>query len=74
MVAAGGNIIDAYGLVNVISPCGLPVRGIVGISPDPIMLVAINCESVKESTAFYERLGFKEQVRHGCVATRKNMR
>lgn len=65
MVAAGGNILDAYGLVNVVSPCGLPMRGIVGISPDPIMLVAVNCENVKESTAFYERLGFVEQVRAG---------
>lgn len=64
MVAAGGEIMDAYGLVNVVSPSGLPMRGIVGISPDPIMLVAINCASVKESAAFYERLGFAEQVRH----------
>jgi hypothetical protein len=62
MVAAGGNILDAYGLVNVVSPCGLPMRGIVGISPDPIMLIAINCENVKESTAFYQQLGFVEQV------------
>lgn len=64
MVAAGGNVLDAYGLVNVVSPCGLPMRGIVGISPDPIMLLAINCENMKESAAFYERLGFVEQVRH----------
>ncbi len=63
MVAAGGNILDAYGLVNVVSPSGLPMRGIVGISPDPIMLVAINCANVKESAAFYENLGFTEQVR-----------
>ena len=63
MVAAGGNILDAYGLVNVVSPSGLPMRGIVGISPDPIMLVAINCDNVKESAAFYEKLGFSEQVR-----------
>jgi hypothetical protein len=63
MVAAGGNIIDAYGLVNVISPCGLPMRGIVGISPDPIMFVAINCKKVKESVAYYQQLGFVEQVR-----------
>jgi hypothetical protein len=63
MVAAGGNILDAYGLVNVVSPCGLPMRGIVGISPDPIMLVAVNCENVNESASFYEQLGFAEQVR-----------
>jgi hypothetical protein len=63
MVAAGGNIIDAYGLVNVIAPCGLPMRGIVGISPDPIMFVAINCKKVKESVAYYQQLGFVEQVR-----------
>jgi len=62
MVAAGGNILDAYGLVNVVSPAGLPMRGIVGISPDPIMFIAINCENVKESAAFYEKLGFVEQA------------
>jgi len=61
MVANGGKIIDAYGLVNVVSPSGLPIRGIVGISPDPIMFVAINCKDVKESRAFYEQLGFVEQ-------------
>ena len=62
MVASGGNILDAYGLVNVVSPCGLPMRGIVGISPDPIMFVAINCESVPKSKEFYQQLGFVEQV------------
>ena len=62
MVASGGNILDAYGLVNVVSPSGLPIRGIVGISPDPIMLVAINCQDVSKSKAFYEQLGFIEQV------------
>jgi hypothetical protein len=61
MVAYGGKIIDAYGLVNVVSPSGLPIRGIVGITPDPIMFVAINCKDVKESKLFYERLGFVEQ-------------
>lgn len=62
MVANGGKILDAYGLVNVVSPSGLPIRGIVGIRPDPMMLVAINCKSVKDSAAFYEKLGFVEQV------------
>jgi len=62
MVASGGKIVDAYGLVNVVSPSGLPLRGIVGITPDPIMLVAVNCKDVKESRAFYEKLGFVEQV------------
>lgn len=61
MVASGGKILDAYGLVNVVSPCGLPMRGIVGISPDPMMFVAINCKDVKQSKAFYEQLGFVEQ-------------
>jgi hypothetical protein len=60
MVAAGGNILDAYGHVDVVSPSGLPIRGIVGIAPDPIMLVAINCVDVKASKAFYEQLGFVE--------------
>jgi catechol 2,3-dioxygenase-like lactoylglutathione lyase family enzyme len=61
MVKNGGNILDAYGFVNVVSPSGLPIRGIVGISPDPIMFVAINCADVKKSKAFYEQLGFAEQ-------------
>lgn len=61
MVASGGNILDAYGLVNVVSPSGLPMRGIVGITPDPMMLVAINCKEVQKSKAFYEQLGFVEQ-------------
>jgi hypothetical protein len=60
MVANGGKILDAYGLVNVLSPCGLPMRGIVGISPDPIMFVAINCKDVQESKSFYQQLGFEE--------------
>jgi catechol 2,3-dioxygenase-like lactoylglutathione lyase family enzyme len=54
-------VLDAYGYVNVVSPCGLPMRGIVGISPDPIMFVAINCANVEKSRAFYEQLGFVEQ-------------
>lgn len=61
MVKSGGKILDAYGIVNVISPSGLPMRGIVGISPDPIMFVAINCENLQKSKAFYEQLGFVEQ-------------
>jgi hypothetical protein len=61
MVATGGKILDAYGLVNVVSPAGLPIRGIVGIRPDPMMFVAINCKDPKESKKFYEQLGFVEQ-------------
>jgi catechol 2,3-dioxygenase-like lactoylglutathione lyase family enzyme len=61
MVKNGGNVLDAYGYVNVVSPCGLPMRGIVGIYPDPIMLVALNCANVEASRAFYEHLGFVEQ-------------
>jgi hypothetical protein len=63
MVKNYGNILDAYGWVNVISPCGLPVRAIVGIRPDPIMFLAINCLDVKKSEEFYyEQLGFVRQV------------
>lgn len=61
MQSTGGNILDAYGLVTVISPAGLPIRGVVGIAPDPIMYVAINCQDVKESKEFYEKIGFVEQ-------------
>lgn len=61
MQSNGGNILDAYGLVNVVSPSGLPMRGVVGIAPDPLMYVAINCQDVKESKEFYEQLGFFEQ-------------
>ena len=61
MVKNGGNVLDAYGYINVVSPSGLPMRGIVGIWPDPMMFVAINCANVEESRAFYEKLGFVEQ-------------
>jgi hypothetical protein len=67
MVKNGGNILDAYGYVNVVSPSGLPIRAIVGISPDPIMFVAINCQDLKQSKQFYEQLGFVEQVGYETV-------
>lgn len=66
MVKNGGNILDAYGYVSVVSPSGLPIRGIVGISPDPIMFVAINCADLKKTKAFYEQLGFVEQEYPYC--------
>lgn len=62
MVKNGGNVLDAYGLVNVVSPCGLPLRGVVGISPDPMMFVALNCQNIEASKTFYNQLGFVEQV------------
>jgi hypothetical protein len=60
MIKNGGNILDAYGYVTVISPCGLPIRGIIGIRSDPMMMVAINCNNLDESVAFYKSLGFVE--------------
>ncbi len=66
MVKNGGNIIDAYGIVNVVSPSGIPFRGIVGISPDPIMFIALNCENVKKTAEFYQQLGFVEQEYPFC--------
>lgn len=66
MVKNGGNILDAYAFVSVVSPSGLPIRGIVGVSPDPIMFVAINCADVKKSKTFYEQLGFAEQEYPYC--------
>jgi len=67
MIKEGGNVIDAYGFVNVISPSGLPMRGIVGIVPDPMMFVAIRCANVEESKAFYTKeLGFTEQEYPYC--------
>lgn len=62
MVKHGGNVLDAYGFVNVVSPCGLPIRGVVGISPDPMMFVALNCQNIEASKTFYNQLGFIEQV------------
>ena len=62
MVKNGGNVIDAYGWVNVVSPAGLPVRSIIGISPDPIMFLAVNCADVAMSEEFYTKLGFVRQV------------
>ena len=67
MVKSKGVVTDAYGVVNIISPSGLPFRGIVGIYPDPIMFVAVNCEDVQQSLAFYQQLGFAEQVRSSFV-------
>jgi len=61
MTKNGANVLDAYGYINVVSPSGLPVRGIVGIRPDPIMFVAINCGNVEESRVFYQKLGFVQQ-------------
>jgi len=61
MVKEGGNVIDAYGFVNVVSPSGLPMRGIVGISPDPMMFCAIRCANIEESKTFYKQIGFVEQ-------------
>eukprot|EP00804_Cyclotella_cryptica_P007449 CCRYP_002655-RB/>CCRYP_002655-RB protein AED:0.06 eAED:0.06 QI:86/1/1/1/0.4/0.33/6/2272/408 len=61
MVKYGGNVLDAYGWVNVVSPAGLPVRGIVGIRPDPIMFLAVNCVDVAKSEEFYDNLGFVRQ-------------
>ncbi|KAL7516920.1 hypothetical protein ACHAWX_001889, partial [Stephanocyclus meneghinianus] len=61
MVKYGGNVLDAYGWVNVVSPAGLPVRGIVGIRPDPIMFLALNCVDVAKSEEFYANLGFVRQ-------------
>lgn len=61
MVKHGGNVLDAYGWVNVVSPAGLPVRGIVGLRADPMMFLALNCADVGKSEEFYARLGFVRQ-------------
>lgn len=61
MIKAKGNILDAFGLVNVVSPSGLPMRAIVGIRPDPIMFVAINTRDIEQSRAFYEQFGMVKQ-------------
>jgi hypothetical protein len=66
MVKDGGNVYNGYGMVEVVSPSGLPIRGIVGISPDPMMFVALNCQKVKETKKFYEQLGFTEQEYPFC--------
>ena len=62
MTSNGGNVLDAYGWVNVVSPAGLPVRGIVGIRADPMMFLAVNCNDVGASEEFYAKLGFVRQV------------
>lgn len=66
MVQTGGTILDAYAFVSVVSPAGLPIRGIVGISPDPMMFVAIRCTDVKKSQTFYEEAGFVVQEYPYC--------
>eukprot|EP00580_Thalassiosira_gravida_P014310 CAMPEP_0201682160 /NCGR_PEP_ID=MMETSP0494-20130426/51481_1 /ASSEMBLY_ACC=CAM_ASM_000839 /TAXON_ID=420259 /ORGANISM="Thalassiosira gravida, Strain GMp14c1" /LENGTH=436 /DNA_ID=CAMNT_0048165917 /DNA_START=27 /DNA_END=1337 /DNA_ORIENTATION=+ len=66
MVKNGGNVLDAYGWVNVVSPAGLPIRAIVGVSPDPIMFLAVTCADVKKSEEFYAKLGFARQEYPYC--------
>ena len=61
MVKYGGNVLDAYGWVNVVCPAGLPIRAIVGIRPDPLMFLAINCVDISQSEEFYSKLGFVRQ-------------
>lgn len=66
MVRHGGNVYNGYGIVEVVSPSGLPIRGVIGISPDPIMFVAISCQNVKQSQDFYQQLGFVPQEYPYC--------
>jgi len=66
MVKNGGNVLDAFGIVNVVSPVGLPMRGIVGISPDPMMFIAINTSDMQGSQNFYETLGLTKQPYPYC--------
>jgi len=61
MQANGGNILDAFAWVDVVSPAGLPIRAIVGVSADPMMFVALNCNDVRKSEEFYAKLGFSRQ-------------
>jgi len=61
MVLEGANIIDAYGYLNCVSPSGLPIRGIIGINPDPIMFLAIQSINLSQSVEFYNQLGFVQQ-------------
>ena len=61
MVKYGGNVLDAFGWVNVVCPAGLPIRAIVGIRPDPIMFLAINCIDITQSEEYYTQLGFFRQ-------------
>jgi hypothetical protein len=50
----GGNVLDAYGWVNVICPAGLPSHAVVGVrSPDTLMFVALYCNNVESSANFY---------------------
>lgn len=66
MVRHGGNVYNGYGIVEVVSPSGLPIRGVIGVSPDPIMFIAINCQNVKESQEFYQQIGFVPQEYPYC--------
>ncbi|KAL3816119.1 hypothetical protein ACHAXA_011616 [Cyclostephanos tholiformis] len=62
MVKFGGNVLDAYGWVNVICPAGLPVRAVVGVrNPDPMMFVALYCDDVEGSANFYANIGFAKR-------------
>lgn len=55
----GGIIVDAYGVINVLAPGGLPFRLLVGDEVrDRLMYVALRCRDVKASARYYtDKLG-----------------
>lgn len=64
LMAYGGQIVEAYGVVNVVAPGGLPLRLLVGDEvKDRIQYVALRVQSVKETQSFYvDNVGMKKSV------------
>jgi predicted lactoylglutathione lyase len=46
----------------------------VGIAPDPMMFVALNCQDMAASKAFYNKLGFVVQVRYDYMRDEEQLR
>lgn len=54
LMAYGGQIVEAYGVVNVVAPGGIPLKLLVGDEvKDRIQYVALRVRNVKDSERFY---------------------
>ena len=59
VLAFGGEVVDAYGVWNVLAPGGVPVRLLVGDERrDRVMYVAYRVPDAKKAAAFYGAYGF----------------
>ena len=55
LIAAGGNITEAYGNINVLAPgCDVPFRIIIGEIRDPFMFAALRVRDTAAAAQFYQ--------------------